>query len=596
MTEPAATAERFDPTLLAVLSSRMTAILREMTNIVVRTSRSSVIKTSRDFSCGIVTYDHRQISCESGLPVHLAALSLTTRPISEFFDDVKEGDAYVNNCSYTGGTHHADIALCVPVFCDAEPLFWTVVRAHHADIGAPEPTTYLPYARTIYEEGLHFPCVRFQEHYEDKADLIRLCRMQIRVADVWYGDYRAQVGACRTAERRLKELVAKYGLATVKAFIEAWIAYGERRMIAAIRALPAGTWSYETRHDPVPTVADEGVPVRATLTVDPEAARITVDVRDNMDCVPGGINQSETCATAGCLIGVYNNLDPTIPHNEGSASRVEILLRDGCVVGRPTYAVGTSVATTNVNDRLSTAVSGCFTQMGRPHGRAEAGYSQTSGLAVISGLDPRSGRPEPYINQFMLGLSGGAGVDGHDGWVTHGAPCDGGMLRIDPIETVESMYPVLIEERRLSPDTLGSGEWDGAPATQGSYRPLGHDVTVNYASDGDTFASKGALGGAAGAPAVNAKRHADGTVHTLPSFHEEVCGPDEAICYRSNAGGGYGDPRQRDPARVAATVNRGWLSPERAKTVYAVALVRAANGVDFEVDEAATAALRSQPA
>ena len=321
MTEPAATAERFDPTLLAVLSSRMTAILREMTNIVVRTSRSSVIKTSRDFSCGIVTYDHRQISCESGLPVHLAALSLTTRPISEFFDDVKEGDAYVNNCSYTGGTHHADIALCVPVFCDAEPLFWTVVRAHHADIGAPEPTTYLPYARTIYEEGLHFPCVRFQEHYEDKADLIRLCRMQIRVADVWYGDYRAQVGACRTAERRLKELVAKYGLATVKAFIEAWIAYGERRMIAAIRALPAGTWSYETRHDPVPTVADEGVPVRATLTVDPEAARITVDVRDNMDCVPGGINQSETCATAGCLIGVYNNLDPTIPHNEGSASR-----------------------------------------------------------------------------------------------------------------------------------------------------------------------------------------------------------------------------------------------------------------------------------
>ncbi len=124
-------------------------------------------------------------------------------------------------------------------------------------------TTYLPYARTIYEEGLQFPCIRFQENYEDKADLIRLCRMQIRVSDVWYGDYRAQVGACRTAERRLKELVEKYGCETIAWFIDAWIAYGERRMIATIRDLPAGSWRYETRHDPVPTVADEGVFARA---------------------------------------------------------------------------------------------------------------------------------------------------------------------------------------------------------------------------------------------------------------------------------------------------------------------------------------------
>ncbi len=260
----------FDPILLAVLSNRFESIIREMTNTVMKASRSSVIKNARDMSCGILTYDHRLVSVEEALPIHVTALELTTKPITELFDDIKEGDAFLNNSPFFGGTHHADLTLCVPVFCEGEPLFWTLARSHHADIGAPEPTTYLPYAKTIYEEGLHFPCVRIQENGEDKADLIRMGLQKIRVSNIWYGDYRAQVGACRTGERRLKELVKQYGLDTVKAFIEAWMDYGERRAIAAIRQLPAGTFSYEVRHDPVPGVADDGVPVRAKVKIDPK--------------------------------------------------------------------------------------------------------------------------------------------------------------------------------------------------------------------------------------------------------------------------------------------------------------------------------------
>ena len=139
----------FDPILLAVLSNRFESIIREMTNTVMKASRSSVIKNARDMSCGILTYDHRLVSVEEALPIHVTALELTTRPITELFDDVKEGDAFLNNSPFFGGTHHADLTLCVPVFCDGVPLFWTLARSHHADIGAPEPTTYLPYAKTI---------------------------------------------------------------------------------------------------------------------------------------------------------------------------------------------------------------------------------------------------------------------------------------------------------------------------------------------------------------------------------------------------------------------------------------------------------------
>jgi N-methylhydantoinase B len=138
--------QRIDPFLMSVLASRFEAIIREMTNTVMKASRSAVIKNARDMSCGLLTFDHRLISVEEGTPIHITALDLTTRPITEFLNDIEEGDAFLNNCPYTGTTHHADLTLCVPVFCDGEPLFWTLSRSHHADVGAPSlpPTCPTP--------------------------------------------------------------------------------------------------------------------------------------------------------------------------------------------------------------------------------------------------------------------------------------------------------------------------------------------------------------------------------------------------------------------------------------------------------------------
>ena len=505
-----AAAPDFDPMLLSVLSSRFGAILREMSNCVLRASKSGVIKIARDMSCAILTYDHRLVCIEECIPVHAAAIDLTTRPLTEFFDDIEEGDAFLNNCPYTGVTHHADLTLCVPVYFNGKPLFWTVSRAHHADVGAPIPSTYLPYAKTIYEEGLHFPCVRVERGYKELRDIIRMARIKVRVPDLWYGDYLAQVGACRTAERRIKELVEKYGPETIAEFVEAWMAYGERRAAAAIRTLPAGTWTYENRHDPLPGVADEGIPVRASVTVDPDEATITVDVRDNIDCIPSGLNLSETCSIAACRAGVFYNIDHTIPHNEGSARRIRVLLRDNCIVGRPRYPVGTSVATTNVTDRLVNAVSCCFAQIGPTHGMAEGGYQQALGLAVISGEDPRKDG-QTYVNQMFIGFGGGPGLPGHDGWVTYGGPVDGGMQILSPTEVDESMFPIHFECRELAIDTLGHGEWDGAPGTLAVYGPVAGEMTAVYCSDGDTYPSKGVRGGsgrrALDQPEAHRRRH-----------------------------------------------------------------------------------------
>lgn len=584
----------FDPTLLAVLSSRFESIIREMTNTVMKASRSSVIKNARDMSCGILTYDHRLISVEEALPIHVNALELTTKPITELFDDVKEGDAFLNNSPFFGVTHHADLTLCVPVFFEGTPLFWTLSRSHHADIGAPEPSTYLPFAATIYQEGVHFPCVRIQEDFKDKEDLIRIGLQKIRVSNIWYGDYRAQVGACRTGERRLKELVAQYGIGTVRDFIEAWMEYGKRRAIASIRQLPAGSYVYEVRHDPVAGVADEGIPIQAKVTVDPKKGLITVDVRDNPDCVPGGLNLTEACAVASCRVGVYYNLDAGVPHNEGSSSRIVPLLRDGCVVGRPSHPTGTSCATSNVNERLANAVQCAFSEMGEPYGMAEGGGNFSAALGVVSGVDRRRKEHTEYITQLMLALSGGPANYGHDGWLTYECSVGNGIMVTDSIEVDEATYPILIEERRIREDSMGFGRWNGAPAVQGAYRSLSGDITLYVCGDGGTFPAKGVLGGDAGAHCGTWRRAAEGAVERLADFYSGTFADGEAIIYRSCAGGGYGDPRLREPERVVEDVNRRWLSVDAATGIFGVALTLCPNGVDYEIDRAATAKLRGQ--
>ena len=166
------------------------------------------------------------------------------------------------------------------------------------------------------------------------------------------------------------------------------------------------------------------------------------------------------------------------------------------------------------------------------------------------------------------------------------------MIVLDSIEIDESMYPIIVEGRWLERDTAGPGEFDGAPGVKLIYRPIADDMTVIYASDGEVNPALGVLGGGAGAPAANFKRLADGTLKRLPAFHTEVFKPGEAVVCQCAAGGGYGDPRQRNPERVADSVNRGWVSPERAETIYRVALKHAAKGVDWMVHEARTKRLR----
>ena len=240
-----------DPVLLSVLSNRLDGIVREMSNTLLKAARSAVIAVARDFSCAICTADNQLLATAEGLPVHIFGSHLQTRAMTDLHGDLAEGDAFLHNDPYLGNTHPADHAVLVPVFIDGEHLFTACAKGHQADIGNSIPTTYHAAAKDVYEEGsLIFPCVRVQRGYDMVDDVIRMCRRRIRVPEQWYGDFLAELGAARIAERRLKELCDKYGKETIKTFIREWFDYSERRMVQAIQALPEADVSAEGAHDP----------------------------------------------------------------------------------------------------------------------------------------------------------------------------------------------------------------------------------------------------------------------------------------------------------------------------------------------------------
>ncbi|HUA03784.1 MAG TPA: hydantoinase B/oxoprolinase family protein [Solirubrobacteraceae bacterium] len=575
---------------LAVLSNRMDAVVRAMRNTLTRTSRSGVINVARDFSCAIVSHDCHVLHWAESLPVHaVSGPDLMARSMSELHPRLRRGDAFLHNSPYHGGGHAADYAIVVPVI-DGEGThhFTVVAKAHQADCGNSVPTTYSANARDVYEEGaLIFPCVRVQSEYRDNDDVLRMCRMRVRVPSQWWGDYLALLGAARTGERRMLELGEDLGWDALRDFSDEWLDYSEQRMANAIRSMPAGEAAVTSTHDPVPA-APGGIPVNVKVRVRSDDGMIDIDLRENLDCLPCGMNLTECTTRAAAMIGIFNSVATDIPPNGGSARRINVLLRENCVVGIPRHPASCSVATTNVFDRLANAVQRALAGIGEGMGMAEIGVGLPPAVAVISGHDPNE-EDAPFVNQLILAWTGGAGGPHSDGWLTTGGPGDGGALLRDSVEIDEMRHPIIIRAQHIVTDSEGAGRHRGAPGGFVEYGPTDGELEVIYLSDGTANPPRGARGGGDGAPARQYRRNLDGSLADLQPIGHVVLRPGETIVSYTTGGGGFGPPVARDPSRVLQDVLEGWISRERADEIYGVVIRD--NEIDTERTESRRAVM-----
>jgi N-methylhydantoinase B len=577
-------ASAFDPIDLAILSSRFTAIVRSMSNTLIRTGRSVILNTGRDFSCCVLTAGDELLAMAESIPIHvLSGPDLMSNSMRTLHPELRPGDAFLHNSPYHGNSHPADLSILVPVFDDEGTHRFTVLsKAHQGDIGNSEPTTYSAMSRDVYEEGaVIFPCVKVQSDYRDIDDIVRICRVRIRVPDKWWGDYLALLGSARVGERQIRQLAAEVGWDRLDTYAGAWFDYSERRMDEAIAQMGKGSITLTTHHDPF-ELAPDGIPVNVSLKVGD--GRIEVDLRDNLDCQPFGLNLTESTSRSAAMLGVMNAINGYAQPNAGTFRRIKVHVRENCVVGIPRHPASCSVATCNLADRVGNVVQRGLAELAEGGGMAEVGLTMPASVGVISGHDPRHGGA-PFIDELVLGWTGGPGGPHADGWLTMGGIGDAGVLQRDSVELDELRFPVRIESQHVIPDAEGPGWRRGAPAATCSFTACETRFELMYFSDGTIHPPMGARGGGAGGNASQHVRRVDGTVEELPGCARVWVEVGETVMSVCNGGGGYGDPLTREPERVLADVREGYVSHERAQAVYGVVITP---GGELDLDATAT--------
>ncbi|MCA3803261.1 hydantoinase B/oxoprolinase family protein [Burkholderia sp.] len=570
---------RRDGVKLALVNNRLQGIARKMSNTLARTGRSGVLNIARDFSCCIVSADDELVAAAESLPIHvLSGPDLMSKSMKELHPGFLPGDVFLHNSPYHGCSHPADHTLLAPVFdAEGKHRFTILVKAHQADCGNSQPTTYMGTARDVYEEGaLIFPCVRVQRQYELVSDVIRMCELRIRVPEQWRGDFLAMLGSVRIGEQELLALGQDLGWDALEALTKDYLDYSEERMIAALRQLPRASAERSSTHDPIPGTPPDGITVKVTVRIDPDDARVHVDLTDNDDCYPCGLNLSESCARTAAMIGIFNSIDATIPKNAGAFRRIDVQLREGCVVGVPRHPTSCSVATTNLADRVTGPVQVAMADISASIGAAECGPFQPPSVGVLSGVRGDSG--DAYVNQVFLGFTGGGAGPRADAWQLMLHAGNGGQCLLDSVELDELRMPVIVTRRQFVIDSEGAGQYRGASSLVTEFGPLSGKMTVAYVADDSINPAQGARGGGAGGATSQVLLDKDGQCHDIPVAGNVDLVPGETIRSVCAGGGGYGVPKSRAVAAVIDDVRERWISHERALSVYGVDVQADASG------------------
>ncbi|NND48836.1 MAG: hydantoinase B/oxoprolinase family protein, partial [Rhizobiales bacterium] len=366
-----------------------------------------------------------------------------------------------------------------------------------------------------------------------------------------------------------------------------WFDYSEACMADALSKLPTGAAVRQSTHDALPDMPPGGITITAKVGIDSAAQMAEVDLRDNPDAQPCGLNLSEACARTAAMLGVFNSIDHTVPKNAGSMRRIRIHLRENCVAGIPVHPTSCSAATTNIADRVANAVQAAFAEIADGAGMAECGASTAPAAGVISGFDPRLGRP--FVNQVFLGRTCGAAGPQADAWQTICHVGNAGMCYLDSVELDELRFPLHVKARGFEPDSEGAGRTCGAQVGFAMFGPRGCELDVIYNSDGHFNGPKGVRGGHDGTCSHQHVLGRNGEEKPAPQFGRVTLQDGEYLCSFSCGGGGYGPPQERDVTAVLRDIKALVVSPERARQIYGVVLDETG-----ALDEAATQKRRQE--
>jgi N-methylhydantoinase B len=558
-----------DPATFEIVKNSLYKIAEEMRVVLAKTAYSPLLKSAGDYSCGVFDARGEMVAQGPDLPIHLGSMPDAVRAVvSVFAGDMHEGDVFLHNDPYFGGSHLPDMNVVRPAFHDGQLLGYACLRAHWPDVGSATPGSYGAVTE-IFGEGLRVPPVRLISAGALDVDLEKVILANVRTPEERKGDLGAQLAATRRACERLNALARSYGGAELIRYMTQVLDYSERLMRATLADLPDGEGGFEDLCDG-DGIADDALgkdaPFRIRLRVEKAADRLVVDFAGTAPQVKGPMNAPLSVTASGVYCGLKTAIDPNnlIPPNSGCWRAIEIRAPEGSVVNAA-FPAPVVYANHEISHRVADMVMGALASF-LPQ-QVMACSQGTSAILTLGGIDPRNGRQ--YVSYETI--KGGYGARPNKDGINCIASGISNTMNT-PVEIMETSFPVRVERYAINPDSGGAGRYRGGCGAIRVWRLLeGADATGALCMERMTSPPFGLLGGKAGAAAAVKLTTPDGAARLLPGKGAFGAPAGSVIEMTTPGSGGFGPPAARDRAAIGRDLLDGYVSAASAQRDYGIA-------------------------
>ena len=547
--------DTYDPITLEIIQSSLQAATDEMFAALRRTAMSAIIYEVLDMGTGITDKDGELAGSGAGIPAFVGVLDKTVKGVLEKFDrpgDIEPGDIFITNDPYSGGvTHLNDVVLTMPVFAGNDIVAWTANIAHWNDVGGMVPGSMSTDATEIFQEGMILSAVKLFSRGQPIRSVFDILTSNCRMPDFLTGDLWAGVASVRVGERRILEIVNKYGKDVFLHAVEEYLDYGEQVALAALKRLPNGTYSLSEPQDAGPNYE---------VTVEITDDEFIIDLRDNPDQDKGPFNMSRDEATVACQIAFKGIVSPERLSNGGTFRPLKVLTRHGSVFD-PVYPAAQGIYY-EITIRLHDLIWRCLA----PHmtDRLPAGGFASVCGTLFGGIHPDTGRTYAVIEPELGGWGGSPTSDGNPGQFSalHGETYN------CPAEVAEARYGVTVDYLSFHDEDGGAGFHRGGKGVRIDYRIKSDNAWLTVAYTRDKVPPWPLKGGQPGSPNHVLIVRSDGETERYAVVSGLTLNTDDVIRVMTGTGAGWGDPMQRPLELVKQDLKNGYITLEQANQHY----------------------------
>ncbi len=558
-----------DPATFEIVKNSLYKIAEEMRVVLAKTAYSPILKSAGDYSCGVFDAKGDMVAQGPDLPIHLGSMPDAVRAVvAAFGADVHDGDVFIHNDPYFGGSHLPDVNVVRPAFHEGGLLGFSCLRAHWPDVGSATPGSYGAVTE-IYGEGLRLPPLRLASGGVVNPDLEKVILANVRTPDERKGDLGAQLAATLRASERMSALARRYGGGALVGYMREVMDYSDRLMRAALEDLPDGEGAFEDFCDG-DGIADDAdgndERFRIRLSVRKARDRLIIDFAGTDPQVKGPMNAPLSVTASGVYCGLKTAIDPNnlIPPNSGCWRSIEIRAPKGSVVNAD-FPAPVVYANHEMSHRVADMIMGALAPF-MPE-QVMACSQGTSAILTLGGVDPRTGRR--YVSYETV--KGGYGARPNKDGINVIASGISNTMNT-PIEVLEMAFPVRVERYEIEPDSGGAGRYRGGCGARRVWRMLeGADATGALCMERMTSPPFGVMGGKPGAAAVVTLTTPDGATRHLPSKGAFAAPAGSLVDMRTPGSGGFGPPAERDRGAIGRDLLDGYVTPEGAQRDYSVA-------------------------